>query len=63
MVAQNVSGFSGGEELSSCNSNGIWMCLCLIIPHFSLRHNGLTAIGAIALARALQHNKSLKELK
>ena len=35
----------------------------LTIPHCSLRHNGLTATGAIVLAGALQHNKSLKELK
>ena len=35
---------------------------CLIIL-FSLGQNGMTHTGAIALARALQHNKSLEELK
>jgi len=35
----------------------------MIIFHFSLRGNNLTSTGAIALARALQHNKSLIELK
>ena len=39
------------------------VCSCLIIPHCSLRDNDLTATGAITLARALQHNKSLKVLK
>ena len=42
------------------NSSGfVW----LIISHCSLRNNDLTATGAITLARALQHNKSLEELK
>ena len=36
---------------------------CLITPHCSLRDNNLTATGAAALARALQHNKSLEVLK
>ena len=31
--------------------------------HCSLYQNGLTSTGAISLARALHHNKSLKELK
>ena len=31
--------------------------------HCSLRDNGLTDIGAIVLGRALEHNKSLEELK
>ena len=39
------------------------VCSCLIILHYSLRNNGLTDIGAIVLARALEHNKSLEELK
>ena len=39
------------------------VCLCLILSHCSLRGNGLTDTGAIALARALEHNKSLEELK
>ena len=33
------------------------------VSHCSLTHNGLTATGAIALATALQDNKSLEELK
>ena len=40
------------------------LCSCLISDmHCSLRGNGLTDTGAIALARALHHNKSLEELK
>ena len=39
------------------------VCSCVIIPHRSLRANGLTAIGAIVLASALQQNESLEELK
>ena len=39
----------------------VW--LCLIVSLYSLRSNRLTDTGAIALARALQHNKSLEELK
>ena len=31
--------------------------------HYSIRDSGLTDTGAIALARALQHNRSLEELK
>ena len=46
----------------------ILKCLCCYFYisdciHYSLRNNQLTSTGAIALARALQHNKSLKELK
>ena len=37
--------------------------LLLIISHFSLRNTGVTDTGAISLARALKHNKSLEELK
>ena len=33
------------------------------VSHYSLTHNGLTATGAITLAKALKHNKSLEELK
>ena len=36
---------------------------CLIIIHCSLRDNDLTDTGAITLARTLQDNKSLEELK
>ena len=39
------------------------VCSCLIIIHCSLRDNDLAATGAITLARALQDNKSLEELK
>ena len=39
---------------------GVFMSGC--IP-YSLIDNQLTDTGAIALARALQHNKSLEELK
>ena len=39
------------------------VCSCLIILHCSLRDSGLTDTGAIALARALEHNTSLEELK
>ena len=37
--------------------------LALHTSFCSLRDNGLTPSGAMVLARALQHNKSLKELK
>ena len=33
------------------------------VSHYSLKHNDLTDTGAIALAKALKHNKSLVELK
>ena len=56
-----------------CHSNRTWdlfiadltqvCCSCLIIFHCSFRDNDLTATGAISLARVLQHNKSLEELK
>ena len=36
---------------------------CVDVCHCSLRENGLTSTGAIALSRALQRNKSLEELK
>ena len=36
---------------------------CVHVSFCSLRDNGLTSIGAIALARALQKNKSLETLK
>ena len=39
------------------------VCSCLIIIHCSLRDNDLTDTGALTLARALQDNKSLEELK
>ena len=31
--------------------------------HYNVYHNSLTSTGAIALAKALQQNKSLEELK
>ena len=33
------------------------------VSHSSLTHNGLTATGAITLAKALKHSKSMEELK
>ena len=51
------------EELSYCRWNLDLTQVCLYLVNYSLRHNGLTATGAIALARALEHNKSLEELK
>ena len=39
------------------------VCSCLIVFHCSLKANQLSDTGAIALARALQINKSLKQLK
>ena len=45
------------------NLKFVVVCLCLVIFHYSLRSNQLTDTGAIALATALQHNKSLEELK
>ena len=58
---------SGGDHCH--NNRNIYcddpnqVCLGVITSHCSLRANGLTATGAIALAEALQHNKSLEELK
>ena len=40
----------------------ITLIFCLIIL-VSLGQNGVTSTGAITLARALQHNMSLEELK
>ena len=37
--------------------------VCMHNLHYSVYHNSLTSTGAIALARALQQNKTLKELK
>ena len=57
---------TGSNELSLpeiWNVDLIQVCSHLTVPHCSLRDNGLTATGAIALARALQQNKSLEELK
>ena len=45
------------------NRNVVVVCLCLIVSNYSLDNNQLTSTGAIVLARALQHNKSLEELK
>ena len=35
----------------------------LMTPNCSLRGNGLTATGVMALARALQYSKAMEELK
>ena len=45
------------------NRNIKFVCCGVFVSHYSLRLNQLTDTGAIALARALQHNKSLEELK
>ena len=45
------------------NVDVLGVCSCLFTPYSSLYHNDLTVTGAIALARALQDNKSLEELK
>ena len=37
--------------------------VCMYHLHYSVYHNSLTSTGAIALAKALQQNKSLEELK
>ena len=50
-------------ETWKINVDLLQVCLCLIIPHCSLYRNVLTDNGVIDLARALQHNKSLEELK
>ena len=39
------------------------VCSCVVLFHSIFRGNSLTATGAIALARTLEHNKSLQELK
>ena len=39
------------------------VCSCMITPYYSLRGSNVTVTGAIALARALQQNKLLEELK
>ena len=36
---------------------------CTYNLHYSVYYNSLTSTGAIALAKALQQNKSLEELK
>ena len=48
-----------------CHGNRkiIFVCCGMFVSYYSLRLNQLTDTGAIALARALQHNKSLEELK
>ena len=43
------------------STSGVFMSEVLF--HCSLKGNQLTDTGAIVLATALQHNKSLKELK
>ena len=40
-----------------------FVCCGVSVSHYSLKDNQLTDTGAIALATALQHNKSLEELK
>ena len=64
----SISDCSGDEELSLPWQQKYWnlfvvVCLCLIVSHYSLGANRLTDTGARVLATALQHNKSLEELK
>ena len=50
----------------SCAPNSIpekSVTVCMHNLHYSVYHNSLTSTGAIALAKALQQNKSLRELK
>jgi len=54
----------------TCNAIAAEFAICLmwiwwiyVYLHCSLGYNLLTNIGALALARALQHNKSLEKLK
>ena len=52
----------GNIDFVYCRStSGVFMSEVLF--HCSLKGNQLTDTGAIVLATALQHNKSLKELK
>ena len=51
------------SDRNMVNVNVPQMCSFLSITHCSLRDSKLTDTGAIALARALQHNQSLEELK
>ena len=47
-----------------CHGVGnIFVIVSDCFPHYSLGNNQLTDTGAIVLATALQHNKSLAELK
>ena len=47
-----------------CHGNrNIKFVVGVFVSHYSLKDNQLTDTGAIALATALQHNKSLEELK
>ena len=69
--SNNIMGTSGGKEGQGylCYSNRIMGFIItstsamLIVLQCSLRDNGLTSTGAIALARALEDDKSLEELK
>ena len=46
-----------------CHGNGKMEFVVVSVSHYSFGVNQLTDTGAIALATALQHNKSLEELK
>ena len=46
---------------SSISEKSVTVCMHNL--HYSVYHNSLTSTGAEVLARALQHNKTLKELK
>ena len=63
----NINDCSGDEELSLPWQQKLKICLlwCVYVWLYptSLRGNVLTDTGARVLATALQHNKSLEELK
>ena len=65
----SINDCSGDEELSLPWQQKLVICLlwcvyvCMVVYHYSLRGNELTDTGARVLARALEHNKSLEELK
>ena len=50
-------------RLFHCNIAEQVKFFIIVIFHCSLYHSGLTSTGAVALAKALQQNKSLEELK
>ena len=53
----------GHENACSSSISEKSVTVCMHNLHYSVYHNSLTSTGAIVLARALQHNKTLKELK
>ena len=53
------------DHENACSSSipGNSVTVCMHNLHYSVCYNSLTSTGAIALARALQQNKSLEEFK